>query len=137
MNTDKLKLWTDALRSGEYRQGRGNLASRDGDTVKYCCLGVACEVAIKDGLYLEVTWGRESETLGFVDLDMKFYDREDLVLPRKVQEWLGVAGMTAVEVDSPDESGIRDSVIDLNDSEEWTFDDIAEALEHTYLKEEK
>jgi len=35
--------WIEALRSGKYQQGRGQLYSINNDN--YCCLGVACEVA--------------------------------------------------------------------------------------------
>lgn len=39
----KLKTkWVTALRSGEYRQGGGQLLGSDGT---YCCLGVLCRVA--------------------------------------------------------------------------------------------
>lgn len=42
MINEKLKKkWVDALRSGKYEQGRGELRSTD-DT--YCCLGVLCDV---------------------------------------------------------------------------------------------
>lgn len=34
--------WTAALRSGEYQQTKGKLATKEYDA--YCCLGVACEV---------------------------------------------------------------------------------------------
>lgn len=44
-------MWVEALRSGEFEQGVGKLKDGDG---KYCCLGVACEVAIRNGLYLTV-----------------------------------------------------------------------------------
>lgn len=42
MNTELLKRWVAALRSGEYEQGRGALKVTDADTgiTKYCCLGV-------------------------------------------------------------------------------------------------
>jgi hypothetical protein len=56
MNPDKKKMWIDALLSGEYKQGRGALKYKNG----YCCYGVLCDVAIKDGLKVEVktdTWG--------------------------------------------------------------------------------
>lgn len=36
----EIKLWIEALRSGEYKQGRGRLEDRAG----YCCLGVACKL---------------------------------------------------------------------------------------------
>lgn len=34
------RLWVEALRSGEYEQGRTWLREND----RYCCLGVACEL---------------------------------------------------------------------------------------------
>lgn len=37
--------WTAALRSGEYKQGRSCLRN---DDYEYCCLGVACHLAIGD-----------------------------------------------------------------------------------------
>jgi hypothetical protein len=40
MKKEIKKRWVDALRSGEFRQGRRYL-KRDG---KYCCLGVLCEI---------------------------------------------------------------------------------------------
>lgn len=40
------KKWVKALKSGKYEQTVGQL-KRDG---KYCCLGVACELAKKDGV---------------------------------------------------------------------------------------
>jgi len=41
MNKDIAKKWVDALRSGEYKQGKGYLKNAAGE---YCCLGVLCEV---------------------------------------------------------------------------------------------
>lgn len=46
MNKEFKKRWIKALRSGEYKQGRRVLNSVDDD--KYCCLGVACELLVKD-----------------------------------------------------------------------------------------
>jgi len=36
--------WVAALRSGEYKQGVGELAGRDQHATTYCCLGVLCRV---------------------------------------------------------------------------------------------
>lgn len=44
--------WVEALRSGEYEQGRGALKSGD----RFCCLGVLCDLFVKDGLG---TWGQD------------------------------------------------------------------------------
>lgn len=46
MNPDIKKRWLEALRSGEYEQGREALCS-DG---KYCCLGVLSDLAVEDGI---------------------------------------------------------------------------------------
>lgn len=40
MNPEVKKMWIDALTSGEYKQAKGMLRSRDG----HCCLGVLCEL---------------------------------------------------------------------------------------------
>src|SRR5882762_6484724 len=39
--------WSEALRSGKYRQGTHRLRNAD-DT--YCCLGVACDLLAEDGI---------------------------------------------------------------------------------------
>lgn len=42
-NTHNLKVWLNALRSGNFKQGVGTLARRssEGD-MEFCCLGVGC-----------------------------------------------------------------------------------------------
>ena len=40
------KKWVKALRSGKYKQGIGQLRSGE----KFCCLGVACDLAVKAGV---------------------------------------------------------------------------------------
>lgn len=44
------QLWVKALRSGEYKQGRTRLRTKDG---KYCCLGVLTDLAVKNGVIPE------------------------------------------------------------------------------------
>lgn len=39
MKPEFKKVWVEALRSGEFEQGRGRLRNSEGG---YCCLGVAC-----------------------------------------------------------------------------------------------
>lgn len=50
------QLWIDALRSGEYKQANSELRGRvykdeddDVGTLGFCCLGVLCDLASKDG----------------------------------------------------------------------------------------
>jgi hypothetical protein len=41
MTDDEARAWVAALRSGEYKQGKGQLKTPEGN---FCCLGVANEV---------------------------------------------------------------------------------------------
>lgn len=62
--------WTDALRSGAYRQGLGNLKLVDFSGTHHCCLGVLCEITglpsryFKNAsvFYFKFPSGRESST---------------------------------------------------------------------------
>ena len=67
------KLWVDALRSGNYQQGLGQL--RCGDT--YCCLGVLCDLH-----------DRDQGGPGWDDKDQT-YLRCDALLPGEVAKWAG------------------------------------------------
>jgi hypothetical protein len=46
MKQEFVKPWTDALRSGEYKQTKKVLKDQDG----FCCLGVLQDVILKQGL---------------------------------------------------------------------------------------
>lgn len=47
---DFAEKWVKALRSGEYKQGRGHLFQYE----TYCCLGVACHIAgVSEQLMIE------------------------------------------------------------------------------------
>lgn len=76
MLNENAKKWVAALRSGEFIQGTGVLF--DGN--RYCCLGVACVVAERNGIALH---RRDS------DVCVEF-DGENNVLPKSVQEWIGL-----------------------------------------------
>ncbi len=128
MNTKNMLLWADALESNEYAQGRDAiLASPAGET--FCCLGVACEVAIKNGVPIK----RELDTYG----DMYLYDEQASFLPGSVADWLGTRSPT---VDPSiggnifllvDDNGTIDCATDMNDSKEMTFKDIAACIRRT------
>lgn len=47
MKPEIAKIWVEALRSGEYEQCTSVLRSTDN---KFCCLGVLCELAVKEGV---------------------------------------------------------------------------------------
>jgi len=82
MNQEIKARWTAALRSGEYQQGEGCL-NKNG---KLCCLGVLCELAVKDGVI--------TSTILYPDDDEPhtgYGERlEELVLPKLVMGWAGL-----------------------------------------------
>lgn len=125
-------LWVDALRSGEYEQGEGVLAE-DG---RYCCLGVLCEVAIKDGVPLKrVDQGEHyMSTLYGVGINL-----ESHILPSVVTDWAGLNSdnpLVSVVVFAGDEEDIDVwltynegmSLAEFNDNY-GTFEDIADQIE--------
>lgn len=81
-----VKLWLKALRSGKYKRDEGQLKTDKG----YCCLGVACEVAIQQGV-------------------IKRYNGTNGILPRKVKQWLGLSSVAG-------EFGNHNALTILNDS---------------------
>lgn len=79
MYAEKKALWVEALRSKDYDQTTGTLNDKKG----HCCLGVLCEVAIKDGLSLNVVrFGEERKDT--------YYDGDSAYLPLAVREWAGL-----------------------------------------------
>jgi len=85
---DKL---VSALRSGEYSQTTGRL--RDGDS--YCCLGVLCDIAVKEGVIqpwelVKVSYGyRYGFNVPVVESEGETYN-ESSVLPYEVRIWAGM-----------------------------------------------
>lgn len=112
MNTQNVNKWLKALRSGEYRQGRGQLRNNKGE---YCCLGVACEVYQKEG-----PGDLEIDDLGYVTS----YDGDTGHLPKKVADWLGITKTLL-------SNGI--GCIKMNDTHNLTFIEIANQIkEHGF-----
>lgn len=98
--------WTEALRSGEFAQGRHQL-SRKGT---HCCLGVACEVALRHGVIDE-------------------YDPSAGKLPEPVQRWLGLRSTEGTF--TLDHGSTKYSLIRMNDGSRSTFETIANMIDDT------
>ena len=114
------KKWLRALRSGKYKQTVGNLHSKYGED-GYCCLGVACELAVKAGVNIKVT-----EHGGIV-----FYNRKSDFLPPIVRKWLGFGPRNEAGMFKRKDSYTYDSyetLASLNDSR-FTFSEIADIVE--------
>lgn len=86
MNPEIKAKWVAALRSGEYVQGRYCLkeVSESGEA-KYCCLGVLCEVALKEGVAMKIN--SKPATNGAIHIS---YDHSYALLPNSVIEWSGL-----------------------------------------------
>lgn len=109
--TEPIDLWIEALRSGEYKQCR--LALRDGEG--FCCLGVACEVAIKAGVPL-VQAGEDGYSVPGSGIINRAF------LPRAVRAWLGLSSGNG-QVSS------FQSLSVLNDRERRNFTYIADFID--------
>ena len=103
-NRDK---WVAALRSGEYKQGKGALVVEDADGPFYCCLGVACQVASDNG----VTGA---------------FDAGNQVLSEAVMDWLGVRDECGGLVDDVAERG---ALTELNDDTDFDFNQLADLID--------
>lgn len=99
MKQNIMKKWVKALRSGKFKQGTGTLKQYNSKgQVKYCCLGVLCE------LYNEDMKKKKKKTLPettkdynscFVDWHKctNFGDKA-FDLPKEVMKWSGVETST-------------------------------------------
>lgn len=122
-NKKRVQLWVDALRSGKYKQARGRLETSGGE---YCCLGVACDVAIANGIDID----RQVSKYGAVR-----YGETTSVLPRKVAAWFGFEESSPAVTVNEDFSAEVTCVF-LNDDLHYNFNQIADAVSRDYLKED-
>lgn len=100
------KKWVEALRSGEYKQGRICLCNNN----RYCCLGVLCDVAGADFIVYQHSSG------------VRQYEGFCSQLSTRLMERVGLS--------TPFGSfGYRKSLIELNDRDKKTFKEIADIIE--------
>jgi hypothetical protein len=122
VNETNMRLWFAALRSGEFRQGPGYLKKIESNgTSTYCCLGVACETAMRHGVELETKNVDEADGSVFVQ-----FNGTGSELPLEVMQWLGLvrsAPMVSQDV----------RAISANDALEWGFTRIADEAENYYF----
>lgn len=104
---ENAKKWVEALRSGKYKQGQGYLRFND----KFCCLGVACDVAIENGLCVKVDSANKQI----------YYGGEVGILPQIVSDWLGMRVRTS-EFD-----GLNQLTVENDNGS--TFSEIADLIE--------
>lgn len=138
MNTELIEKWVEALRSGDYKQGRQALRNKYNE---YCCLGVLCDISKK---HLEIDWEPED-----IDDDFEIYimEKNGGVLPNSVWEYLGKEVDYKVNISTSNSKIlnvvaesflyplIKISLVTLNDIYKLSFSQIADILEEEFLNE--
>lgn len=120
MNPEWKRKWVEALRSGDYEQTTQHLQDMDG----FCCLGVLCDI-VKDEVGLK--WQERDDGI-------KFIGGVDDLPPIEVQRFVGVREWPAIEIDCYDDGEPRRKYLtELNDDMNWTFIEIADAIEGSDL----
>jgi len=122
--------WTDALRSGKYKQAREELRSPDG---RFCCLGVLCDIVKPDGWHGDR--GRFHDLGSCNQLSPKAC--ADLGLPTDIMRGLYHAN-DGESVDA-DRSPTRDFVkrdMEMGDPVPMTFEEIADVIDREVPVEE-
>jgi hypothetical protein len=119
VNKEIIKKWIEALRSGDYEQGKGQLKFGD----KYCCLGVLCEIAVKENIIEKYEHNNKS-----------CYGEEHQLayLPKKIEVWVGLDYNPKIIINN---NGYNKevSLVSLNDDYGYSFKEIADVLEKQYL----
>lgn len=148
VNKEAIQLWVEALESGEYEQCQSELKSRSGG---YCCLGVATDVFMKHnpGVVTEV-YNEDLDAVYFAwNHPYSSYTdqlRESAFLPDPVTKWLGFDDFRPIAhnvsiprslVGEPLENDIFPEIPlhTLNDSEGFTFQEIADVLKKEHLSD--
>jgi hypothetical protein len=124
---DNIRRWVEALESGEYQQGVGYLHDRHDNL--FCCLGVACDLAYKEGVVARFQY--DNDEPGRSSAWIVRYGKSELstVLPDEVADWLGLADQNPeVEVDDS-----RYELTHVNDAWEMSFTEIAQLIRKNYL----
>lgn len=128
MNPRILDLWTTALRSGEFRQGRGKLVTISPSGVaRHCCLGVLCELAVREGVVERIV---REDALGdkHVAFAVPGHVHDINYLPYAVQQWAGLSSRNPRVGTELDAYGGRPTLASSNDTGK-TFAQIADIIE--------
>lgn len=136
MNPEIKTLWLSALRSGEYEQTTGVLhrgAADDSDAPGFCCLGVLCDLAVKNGVIPEPTFRDDKNALSYgtrpqcgIEGCEECMNGSIGLLPTEVREW---AGMADASGNLPEKNT---TLAELNDSGDYDFAGIADIIEEEF-----
>lgn len=127
MKKEIMELWTAALRSGNYKQGKQSLKDLNGN---YCVLGVLCEIS---GLG---SWkDYNSAKLKFhyrVDTSITVFTASEGIQP-PVIEWAGITPLHLYSFCPVEINNEKTTLTTINDSGK-SFNEIADIIEQNYEK---
>jgi hypothetical protein len=112
MLNENQRKWVEALRSGEFKQSIATLQT----DVGYCCLGVACVVAERNGV--QVLKRDDGNLLG-----------GSLNTQPHVKAWLGIKECNGEHRVREKGRFYHSSLVTLNDNKGYTFEQIADHIE--------
>ena len=120
MDPKTKELWIEALRSGQYKQGRCRLR-RQSDPYfgahdsNWCCLGVLCDVVDP------TKWiPPEASKMGEIDWYQYGSTGHDLASETLPSDLMATVGLSA---------GLMSALIVKNDTDGWNFDKIADWIQ--------
>lgn len=119
MNKLIKKKWCDSLRSEEYKQGTGLLRDHQN---RFCCLGVLCDIYIKETGKLE--WTNLHENF-FLSPDKKIIIGNSALPPDQIKKW---AGFSDLKWHSGEILANVETLVILNDRGD-SFKEIADVIE--------
>lgn len=127
MNPEIKAKWVAALRSGEYKQGTCFLKQESDHPHAFCCLGVLCDIAAKEGIidWEFQTW--QGRSTWYASSTKTAQDKDSERLPFCVMEWAGLDRLDPDLMLSDWRRSVR--VSELNDRERLGFERIAELIE--------
>lgn len=118
MNPEYKKLWVEALRSRDYKQGEGNLCTLGSPDV-FCCLGVLCEIGVAKGVVLRLNVHQGSVLYAHKDAP---YATHGGILPERFSSEVGIPEEDSVQ-------SIQDELVVMNDDKQFDFIAIAQWIE--------
>lgn len=121
VNRDRVQLLVDALESGEFEQGKGALRLKEHGKYYHCCLGVATEVALRNGLSDQTNSGTV------------WINEVGEVLCDEVRDWYGFNSRSPVLTGQRPSGPYSTSAHQWNDSYDANFHEIADMFRKKYL----
>jgi hypothetical protein len=127
VNKERVQLLVDALRSGEFAQHAGSLRGPVGRKRSYCCLGVATEIALRNGLVVKKDPATDGRFGG------QPWEQGYQIMCPPVADWYGFDGGNPLLVGVNAGEPSREVASTWNDDHHLGFKAIADAFERTYI----